>query len=925
MKNWTKTISVVLLISYLGACGGDSAEKMLLSAKDYLARDDISAAVIQLKNALQKKPDFAEARFLLGKSLLEQGNAAAADVELRKAANLRYPEDLLVPLQAKGMLMLGQSKKVIEDFGRTQLSSPESQAELQAAIGNAYLAQNDVKTASAAFETALSLFPDFGPALFGQAKIKALANDMEGAMTFIDSVLKNDPGYYEANQLKGDLLAFMGKTGEALAIYQKVLEIKPDYLPAYVSMITRQMETGLLDEAARQFEEMRRVAPTSPQTAYVRAELLYRQKKFSEAREAVQQFLRMLPDSVPGQQLAGGIEFELRSYAAAERYLQSVLPKVPRTSAARRLLIATYLRSAKPGKALEVLQPILAEIDDNSNLLALAGEVFMQNGNTEKASEYFTRASALDPGNKGKQTAIALTRLARGQTEAAYEELERIASTDSGIRADLALIASQIQGRRFDLAMKSIDALERKRADDPMIAPLIDNLRGTARLGMRDVAGARANFEAALQKNPDYFPAISNLAKLDLAARAPEAAKQRFRDVLARNPGSSFALLALAELEGRSGGKKEEVLSLIKRSVAANPTDASSHLMLVSFYLGTRDVKKAVAAAQEALAVLPDNPAILDVEGRAQQAAGNFNQALSAYARLSELNPGSTQPYLRMAEIHVASKNKDAAMQTLRKALSVKPDSIEAQRATIMLDLDAGRFEEAVATARNIQRQYPESPAGFLLEGDAHLVGKAWKEAAEVYRKGIKQTGASDLAIALHAALMAQDNASEANRLATSWLKDHAKDQRFRLYLAESATARKDYSMAIRHFQTLLLSQPENPALLNNMAWVMAQNKDPKALETAEKAYSLDPEKANIVDTLGALLVERGEFDRGLELLRKARSLAPNNPMILFNLASALVKAGNNTEAKPLLVELSTLGPRFSKNREVSELLQGMR
>jgi putative PEP-CTERM system TPR-repeat lipoprotein len=919
-----RAVLAILLTLSLAACGEDSPEALLASAKDYLTKNDTKAAVIQLKNALQGRPNLGEARFLLGRTLLDEGDATGADAELRKAAELEYPADLVLPLQARAMLLLGQPRKVIDDFSGRQLADPDSMAELQTTVGNAYLMQNDPGAAQKVFDAALSFSPGYAPALLGQARIKASGHDTAGAMALLDSVLERNPWFHEASQLKGDILAFEGRTEEAMELYRGVLEQKPNYLPAYTSLITRQIASGDLDEAARLFEGMRKVAPGNPQTAYVRAEILYRQKRLAEAREAVQQLLRVVPDSVPGQQLAGAVEFELRSYLNAERYLQAVLPKVPRTGVARRLLIATYLRAAQPDKALGILEPVLGEIEKDSNWLALAGEVFMQNGDIEKAGAYFVKAAALDPENKGKQTAVALSRLASGQTEAAYAELERISSTDTGIRADMALIASQLQNRRFDEALKSIDGLERKRGDDPLIAPLIDNLRGTALLGKRDMDGARRNFESALRKNPEYFPAVRNLARLDLAVRKPEEAKKRFADVLARNPKSSLAFLALAELEARTGSSKDTVVALLDKAVAANPTDVASRLALINFYLGARDSGKAVTAAQDALTSLPDDPALVDAEARALQAAGNFNQALSNYARLSEMNPTSVQPYLRMAEVHVAAKNPGAAMQSLRKALSIKPDSIEAQRGMILLDMQAGRSADAVAVARNIQQQFPKNPMGFLLEGDVHAAGAAWKEAVNAYRKGIAQTGASELAIKLHTALTAQNVRGEADKFAAAWQKEHPKDQRFRLYLAELAASRNDFATAIRTYQAMLKEQPDNPVLLNNLAWVMARNKDPKAIEIAERAYELAPDQANIIDTLGLLLMEKGDFKRSLELLRRARALAPRNPLIQFNLAAALVKAGNPAEAKPMLIELSMLGDRFPRSREVSELLQGM-
>ncbi len=917
----TRAVSALLLSLMLAACGGDSPESMLVSAKDYLAKNDSKAAVIQLKNALQKKPDLAEARFLLGKALLDEGNPTAADVELRKAAELKYPAEQLVPLQARAMLLLGQPKKIVDDLAKTQLTSAESTADLQTTVGRAHLALGKPEAAQAAFSAAITAVPGYAPALFGQARIKAAGRDLPGALALLDSALEKNPKYYEAMQFKGDLLALQGDSKASTTVYQKIVESRPDYLPAHAALVSRHLESGNIDAANAQFDTMKKLAPSHPQTHYIQAELLYRQKKFAEAREPIQQHLRAIPDSVQGQQLAGSIEYELKSYATAEKYLLAVLPKTPETGMARRVLMASYLRSGQPDKALAILQPILGKIDNNSNLLALAGEVYMQNGDANKAGIYFAKASALDPDNKVKQTSVAISHLAKGETDTAYRELEKIASTDSGVRADMALIASQLRSRKFDQALKSIAGLEKKQPDNP----LVDNLRGTALLGKGDVAAARQSFEKALAKNPAYFPAAASLAQLDMAEKKPEEARKRFESVTAKDPKNAQAWLALAELQARSGAKADDVAALINKAVEANPVDAPSRLALINLYLAAREPKKAVSAAQDALGALPDNPVILDAEGRAQQAAENYNQALSTYGKLATLVPTSQQPHLRMAEIHLAAKNKEAAMQSLRKALAVKPDSIEAQRGMMMLDLDAGRTDEAIATARKIQKQHPKNVAGYLLEGDAYALKKSWKEAINAYRNGIQQTASGELAVKIYAVLLAQNTAGEPQKFADSWLKDHPKDSRFRLYLAESATARKDYPAAIRQYRALLDAQPDSPVLMNNLAWVMAQNKDPKAIDLAEKAYKLAPDQPSIADTLGTLLVAKGDTERGLELMRKASSLAPKDPGIKLNLAKALIKAGKNPDAKKELDELAALGDKYPASKEVQELLQGLK
>jgi putative PEP-CTERM system TPR-repeat lipoprotein len=914
------TASALLATLLLVGCGGENPTALLSSAKESLLKHDHKTAVIQLKNALQKDPQLAEARFLLAKALLEGSDPTGAEVELRKAKDLNYPADEVVPLLARTLLMLGQPEKVTNELAKADLTTAAAKAALQTSIGQAYLMQGKPDKAEAAYAASLAAEPGNAPALIGEARLKAGRGDLPGAVALLDSALEKSPRLHDAWQIKGDLLSAQGDAAGAMMSYRKALEIKPDYLAAHAAIIRQLLAEGKIDEAGVQLASMKQIAANHPQTHYLAAMLAYQKKDYAAARDSILLMLRAVPDNPLGLQLAGLIEYELKAFPQAETYLLKALPQTPPLGVTRRVLIASYLRNSQPGKALGILEPVLDKIDKDSNMLALAGQVFLQNGQIDKAGTYFAQAAALDPKNPGKRTSLAMVNMVKGDSDVAFRDLEQVAAADPGNRADLALIAAHLQRREFDAALKAIAALEKKQPDNP----LTYNLRGTALLGKRDIAGARKSFDKALALNAAYFPAAANLANLDLIEKKPEEARKRFEAVLVKDPKNVQAFLALAETRAKSGGTTEEIAALIGKAVTANPTDPAPRLRLIGLYLSKNETKSALTAAQEALAALPERPEILDAAGRAQQAAGDFNQALATYGKLAALKPDSPLPYLRMAEIEMAAKNKEAALQNLQKALKVKPDSLEAQRGIMMLELDAGRTKEALEVARDVQRQRPKEAIGYIFAGDAHASKKAWGDAAAAYRAGLKEVGSTELAAKLHSALLAGGNNAEADKFAETWLKEHAKDARFRLYLAEQASARKDYAGAARHYRVLLEAQPDNAAVLNNLAWVAGQLKDPKAVDYAEKANKLAPDQPALMDTLAVLLVDKGDSARAMELFKKALELAPQASQIRLNYARALIKVGQKGEAKIQLDQLAKLGDKFPAQAAVVELQKGL-
>jgi putative PEP-CTERM system TPR-repeat lipoprotein len=484
----------------------------------------------------------------------------------------------------------------------------------------------------------------------------------------------------------------------------------------------------------------------------------------------------------------------------------------------------------------------------------------------------------------------------------------------------MALISAHLRRNEFDKALKAIDALEKKQPDKPGAAIL----QGRTYLAKKDTANARKSFERALAMEPTFFPAVASLAGLDMADKKPEEAKKRFEALLAKEPKNGQALLALAELAARSGASKDEVGKLINNAVAANPAEMAPRLLLINFHLNNKDAKQALSAAQDAQTAVPDSPELLDALGRTQQATGDFNQAIVTYNKLATLQPMSPQPHMRLADVHMAAKNKEAAAQSLRKALEIKPDLQQAQRGTILLDVDGKNYQSAIATARTMQTQGPNQAIGYVLEGDINATEKKWDAAGTAYRNGLKQTSSTELALKLHNVLMASGKTAEADQFSAKWQKDHPQDAAFVLYLADGAIARKDYPLAERNYQVVLKLQPNNAVAYNNLAWVTAKLNKDGAIAYAEKALTIAPNQPAFMDTLATLLSDKNESAKALEMQKKVVALQPDAPLFKLNLAKIQLKAGDKAGAKVTLGELAKLGDKFGGQAEVAALLKGL-
>ena len=917
MKVLHATLGLALTLS-LAACGADDPQTLVASAKAYIAKRDYTAATIQAKNALQKDPDNREARYVLGLASLEAGDIVSAELHLKKALELGNSSDEVQVALARTMFAKGETAALIKQFGETKLSAPRTQADLLAIVGAAELQRGQRANAQAAFSQGLTLDATNASAHLGLARLAAAEQDWKRSSEAVEAALAASPLNIEALILKADLLAAQGQNEAATKVFRAAVEASPAAMAARLGLIGHLIRQRALEPAAAELAALEKLAPKDPRTLYTKATVLIEQRKWKEARETLQHVLKILPQHVPTLTMAGRAAFETGAYAEAESHLRRALFNAPQALPAKRVLAATHLRMGQNELAMTETRELLEKAPDDPRILALAGEVHLANGDVAGAARHYERAKSLVPDNARLQTRLAQIRFAGGEADKGVAELEAAAAvSNEEYQADLALIAIYLRQRQADKALEAVQALEKKQPDNP----LTHNLRGTALLLKRDYAKARASFERAVQLKPNYLPAVSNLARLDLRDKKPQLAKQRYEAVLKKEPNNDQALLGLAVLLRVTGAPQAEIEKVLKRSIAANPASSGARIALVNYYLRLPDVKAALAAAQEARAALPNVPHIVGALGAVQLAAGESRQAIATISRLVELQPKAHQPLIMLAQAYVRVEQPDEAIKALRAALALNPDLANAHRDISAIYLRTGRAEQAIKEARGLQTAKPTQPLGYVLEAEVYVAQKKWDAAERVYRAASKKFDNAALAARMHTVLHEAGKPKEASAFADQWITAHPKDAFLLNYLGERDIAAKRYESAVQRYATAHERAPDNPLILNNLAWVKHQLKQPTAREDAERALGLAPENAAVMDTLGVILVDTGEQDRGLELLGSAAERAPEAHNIRLNFAKALVKAKRKDAARKELEALAKLDSRNPIQQQAVKLL----
>lgn len=906
----------VLFTGLLGASLLSYAD-YLSDAQSYFSQKKYQPAVIQLKNALQEDAKNAEARLLLGQVYLAKGDFADAEKELRIAQSLGIASERVALAMGKALLSQGKVDDGLTAMEGKTFADAQETSEALAILGHLYMAKNRLEDARLSFKRSLELGQQTF-AILGQARLALLeGKDAEG-LSKIEEALAQDPQFVEALFVKGQVLAKQEKHAEAIAVYDELLAVDAGHMSTRIARAESYVRVNDLEKAKADAMSVLKQNEMQPHANFLMARLQLEAKEYEQAQTSAEKVLRMIPDHQLSFFVLGAAHYAQDNFEQAKIYLEKFVTQQPKHSTAARVLGATYVKLGDPASAIEMLEPFSqsAELQD-AQLLNILGRAYLNTGKFDQGTQVLSRAISIDPSVQGVQAQIALAHLAAGRTEEAIGQLEEINASDAADdMTSIMLVLSYVKQNRFAQALQLIDD---KLKANPNNGGYL-NLLGMVHEAKGDMSTARAAYGRALNADKEFIPALLSLAKMDFREGNIAAAKEGYQRVLKVSPNHLQSMLAMAQF-AQSEGNEKALFDWLTKARNANPNALMPVEILMNYHLLKNEPDKAFNEVRRYQSEHEDNVQVSSLFARVHLAKGEKDQAKYHLQRVIEANKNDIAHRMQLAQLHASEKQYQKGLVLVEEVLSIEARYLPALVAKAQIQIEEQDFGAAEQSIAAVSQHFGNEAIDEQLLGDLAGAQGDKAKALEQYEAAFAQTKTPYLVNKLFDHYAAsQDWQAVADRLAL-YLEAAPRDANNKLRLASVYQRLAQNQKAMALYEQVLELAPENGIILNNLAWLYWQIQDARSLDYARRAHQAEPDRAEIIDTLGWIMLHMGDKNEALDLIRQAATKAPTNPEIRYHLAVALNQNGQKEQAKKELTRLLRDYSGFSEEEAAKELL----
>ena len=288
-----------------------------------------------------------------------------------------------------------------------------------------------------------------------------------------------------------------------------------------------------------------------------------------------------------------------------------------------------------------------------------------------------------------------------------------------------------------------------------------------------------------------------------------------------------------------------EAIRLISDSISHDSTNALLYLHRAQAYMSNEQVGSAMIDINKSLQLDPNNVDVYLMLANVYYLLGDENNINITLNRAAEIDPNDTRPLVKLGELNLLRQNYNVAAAYIDKALKTQPFNPNAYFVKGMYFIIAQ--QDTANALMNFQ---------LATEQDERF----YDPVEQICRIYAAQQPPYALDYLRKAQRMFPDKANSRYELAL-YLQSHGEPEE-----------------ALRHYDTLLLQQPENYIVLYNIAYVnfvYLDNND-VALDYFNRALELNPNYLDAYFNKGRVLEQKGDYAQALGVYKDVLQRQPN-------------------------------------------------
>lgn len=901
---------LIAALVLLAGCGKKSADEHYADALNYVANKNYSAAIVELKSAIQQSPENKDFRFELGKLYLIVGDAVSAEKELLQAKRLGTPiEDLALPLSRASFLIENFS-----DVLQRQADFATVNEDIQAYLA-IYYALSDLELGSP--EKAVEIFNQLSEsantavAAFARSNLLISQQEYQQALTELQAISDTEPHYDESLLLKANIQLALQQFADAAETFAVYVARQPRQYMARLQYAQTLVQIKDFKTADEMLAVILKLAPDQAFANYLKSLVELNAQNYVLAKEHADKAIARGYNAVNSRIVAAVSSARLNLNTQALHHLSAIEPQLKHFPELQRLYSFLQLSADNSDKAKQTL----AQMDFNEADLALVANVtqaLVEQGDSVAARELvakYQNSVALNPENLSDLGRLQLG--IPGEHMAALANLEQALTLDPSLdNTRMLLFSSYIRTRQFDKASNLIESW----AVDNDKKNLALNLQAYVHLLQGQVIDAGAKIEQAELQDKDNPFTLLLKASLLAYNKSYEEANQVLFALLAKSP-NYFPAIQQAFYVGNQLEKPEQIIKFSTDLLSKNPDNYGIRILLATTQHRLKDYQQVISLLSSVplTAQLPVQHWVLLIH--ANHLLGNATEAYRYSEEWYRFNPEIPLAAHTYTETLFRQRKLDEALKVIDLQLTKSPMNKHALGSKIRIQMAKNDFEGALQTLAKLPADVKATAETLYLEALANIrLGRATR-GLELLRQSYQLQPHAQVAMLIADTLRKETSSREAVRFIDNHIKQHGSSDTLNMYYANIA-AEVDPEQSLQIYKSLLEKAPDNLMLLNNYAWMLVQNDQADlALEYAQRALSLNKQDPNVLDTYGYILVKLNRAPEAIEYFKQTLQLQPNNPEAQLNYAEALIATEQKQQAKEMLDSVNTDEPRLNRRK----------